>query len=81
MPVLFFSSQPENLVLGTPVDQFNLRERYCLPQKRMFAVALSEIELGKKVSHWSWYILVTPPWLDEHGPVNIFIISCCNPNY
>ena len=46
------------------VDPFNLRERFVQTQRQTFALALREINAGRKRSHWSWFVWPTPPHLD-----------------
>ena len=54
-------------------DPFNLDRRFVQTHREHFARAMSEIEDGRKVSHWSWYVTVcvhactrtlnSDPWL------------------
>mmetsp|Transcript_11181 Transcript_11181/g.21580 ORF Transcript_11181/g.21580 Transcript_11181/m.21580 type:complete len:176 (+) Transcript_11181:101-628(+) len=48
--------------LSGTTDPFKLRERFVETHKSKFAVALREIEAGRKKSHWSWFIFPTPPY-------------------
>eukprot|EP00929_Paragymnodinium_shiwhaense_P041778 TRINITY_DN21699_c0_g2_i1.p1 TRINITY_DN21699_c0_g2~~TRINITY_DN21699_c0_g2_i1.p1 ORF type:complete len:218 (+),score=17.44 TRINITY_DN21699_c0_g2_i1:65-718(+) len=43
-------------------DPFGLH-RYTDAQRESFKQALSEIEGGRKTSHWIWYVVPTPPYM------------------
>ena len=45
------------------LDPHGLIERYIRTHKIHFPRALQEIRQGQKQSHWSWYLLPTPPWI------------------
>ena len=44
-------------------DPYKLRRRFIRTHRSDFPRALREIENGRKVSCWSWYIFPTAPWV------------------
>lgn len=42
-------------------------EEFVQKHKQYFDRALSEIEAGRKESHWMWYIIPTPPYIGRDG--------------
>ena len=36
-------------------DTFNFK-RFLFKQERVYSIALNELKIGKKQSHWMWYI-------------------------
>ena len=46
---------PPFFIYMTENDEFNL-ERFVLAQRNTYSRALSEIERGRKTSHWMWFI-------------------------
>ena len=54
-------------------DPYNLR-RFTAQQAQYHQIALEEIRAGRKVSHWSWYCIPTPPYVmngvERGSPIN-----------
>lgn len=44
-------------------DPFDLYHRFVVTHKEHFATVLREVSNGRKVSHWSWYIFPTAPYV------------------
>ena len=45
-------------------DQFNLKGRFVDNQRTVFETALEEIRAGSKKTHWMWFVIPTPPYID-----------------
>ena len=48
------------------MDLFRIRARFLPPHRAMFAGAIAEIDVGRKVGHWSWYLFPSAPHV-VHG--------------
>jgi len=48
-----------------PADPFDLRRRFLQEQKKVFPEALAQMHKGKKSSHWVWYVIPTPPYVQD----------------
>lgn len=57
--------QESRTVRGTTNDEFISRQlhRFCQVTLDKFSGALSEIQAGRKRSHWSWYFFPVPPYV------------------
>ena len=44
-------------------DRYDIYDRFCVTHAQYHALALAELEAGRKTSHWSWYIFPTPPFV------------------
>ena len=45
-------------------DPFNLKGRFVDNQRTVFQTAVKEIRDGSKKTHWMWFVIPTPPYID-----------------
>ena len=48
-------------------DPFNLKGRFVDKQRTVFQTAVKEIRSGSKKTHWMWFVIPTPPYIDVCG--------------